>query len=113
VDIKINISFDPRSPSTSERTFRARMDLESITLYLARKHLGVLDIHTGINSVLGQGIVGYSTRSRYMRKRTFPHSSESAEEEAKIGSCDAIDRVIRQSVNEQPFSSLRQLAKGH
>jgi hypothetical protein len=44
------------------------MDLESITLYLAMKHLGMLEIHAEINNVLGQGIVGYSTTTRYLRK---------------------------------------------
>jgi hypothetical protein len=87
------------------------MDLESITLSLAMKYLGALEIHAEINSVLGQDTVGYSTITRYLRKRSFPHSSESGEEEPEIGSCDPIDRVILQALNEQPFASLRQLAK--
>jgi hypothetical protein len=111
VYLKINISFEPRSRSTREGTLRARMDLESITLYLAMKHLGALETHAEISSVLGQRTMGYSTRTRYLRKRSFPHSSESAEEQAKIGSCDRIHCAILQALNEQPFSSLRQPAK--
>jgi hypothetical protein len=87
------------------------MDLEPITLYLAMKHLGALEIHAEINSVLGQGTVGYSTITRYLRKRSLPRSSEPAEDEAEIGSCDPIHRAILQALNEQPFSSLRQLVK--
>jgi hypothetical protein len=104
VYLKINISFEGRSPSTSERTLKARMDLESITLYLTTKHLGALEIHAEINSVLGQGTVGYSTITRYLRKRTFPHSSESAEEEAETGSCDPIDRVIQHAYSDHLFA---------
>jgi predicted transcriptional regulator len=89
----------------------ARIYLESITFCLAMEHLGALEIHAEINSVLGQGTVGYSTITRYLRKRSSPHSSESAEEEAEIGICDTIDRTILPALNEQPFSSLRQLAK--
>ena len=87
------------------------MDLESITLYLAMKRLGAHDIHAEINDVLGQGTVGYSTITRYLRKRSFPQSCESAEEKAEIGSCGSIDHAILQALNEQPFASLRQLAK--
>jgi hypothetical protein len=49
--------------------------------------------------------------TRYLQQRSFPHSSESAGEEPEMGSCDSIDRAILQAFNEQPFSSLRQLAK--
>jgi hypothetical protein len=111
VDIKINISFERKSTSTSERTLRARMDLESIMIYLTMKHLGPLDIQAEINNILGQNTVGYSTITRYLRKRNFPHSSESAEEEAEIESCGTIGRAIRQGLNEQPFASFQQLAK--
>jgi hypothetical protein len=76
------------------------MDLESITLYLTMKHLGALEIHAEINNVLGQGTVGYSTRTRYLRKQSFPHSSDSAEEQPEIGSSDPIDRAILQALNE-------------
>jgi hypothetical protein len=67
VYIKINISFERGSPSTGERTFKARMDLESITLDLAMKHLGALEIHAKINTVLGQDTVGSSTITRYLQ----------------------------------------------
>jgi hypothetical protein len=98
--IKINISFERRSPSATERRVKAGIDLESITLYFAMNHLGAIEIHAEINDVLGQGTAGYSTITMYLRKRSFPHSSESAEEEAVIGSCDPIDRAILQALDE-------------
>jgi hypothetical protein len=87
------------------------MDLESITLYLTMKHLGALEIHAEINNVLGQSTVGYSTITGYLEKQSFPHSSESAEEEAEVGSSDPRNLALAQALNEQPFASLRQLAK--
>jgi hypothetical protein len=94
-----------------DRTFRARMHRESITLYLAMKLLGAVEIHAQTNKVFGEGTVRYSTITRYLRKQSFPHSSEVAEEKADIGSSDPIDRIILQALNEQAFTSLRQLAK--
>jgi hypothetical protein len=87
------------------------MGPESITLSPAIKHLVALEIHAEINNGLGQGTVGYSTTTRYLQKRSFLHSSGPGQEDTGIGSCDPIDRAILQAVNEQPFSSLQQLAK--
>jgi hypothetical protein len=83
------------------------MDLESITLYLAMKHLEGVEIQAEINKVLGEGSVGYSTVTRDLRKQSFADSSELAEEKAKIVSSDAIAPVILQVLNEWPFPSLR------
>jgi hypothetical protein len=63
---KINISFERRSPSTSEQTVKAGMERESITLYLAMQHLRALEIHAEINNILGQSTLGYSTITRYL-----------------------------------------------
>jgi hypothetical protein len=87
------------------------MNIESITLYLARKHFGSVEINAEVNKLLGEGSVGYSTIVRYLRMQSFLHSSEVAEEEAKIGSSQAIDPVILQVLNEQPSASLWQFAR--
>jgi hypothetical protein len=47
---------------------RAKMDFESIVLYLSKKDLPAVEIHTEINHVLGEGTIGYSTVTRYFRK---------------------------------------------
>jgi hypothetical protein len=71
VYFEINSIFKRTSRSIGHRTLRVRMDLESIALYLAMKHLGAVEIHREINTVLGEGTVGYSTRTRYLRKKVF------------------------------------------
>jgi hypothetical protein len=87
------------------------MDLESITLYLATKHIGAVEIHSGINNILGEGTVGHPTITQYWRKQSSPDSSERANAEPEIGSSDLIESAKLQPRNEQPLPSLRQLAK--
>jgi hypothetical protein len=87
------------------------MDLQSITLYLNKKHLSVVAIHAEINSVLGEGTIGYSTVTCYLRKQTSATASHLAPEEPDLGAADTIDSAILQALGEQPFASLRQIAK--
>jgi hypothetical protein len=61
------------------------MDLESITLYLNKKHLLVVEIHVEINSVLGEGTIGYSTVTRSLRKQSFANTLHLAPEEPDLG----------------------------
>jgi hypothetical protein len=51
------------------------MDLESIVLYLNRNNLAPVEIGTKIKDVFGEGTVGYSTVTRYLRKQSFADSS--------------------------------------
>jgi hypothetical protein len=51
------------------------MDLESFVLYLNKKDLVRVEIHTEINRVLGEGTIGYSTVTRYLYKQSFADSS--------------------------------------
>jgi hypothetical protein len=87
------------------------MYLESITLYLNKKHLSAVAIHTEINSVLGAGMIGYSTVTRYLRKQSFTNASHLVPEEPDLGAADTIDNVIVQALDEQPFASLRKIAR--
>jgi hypothetical protein len=82
-------------------TLGVRMDLESITLYFHRKHLGAVAIHTEINSVLELGTIGC------LRERSFLDSSSVAADEPEIEDPDAMDNAIRQALDEQHFASLR------
>jgi hypothetical protein len=70
------------------------MDLEPITLYLNKKHLSGIAIHAEINSVLGEGTIGYSTVTRYLRKQIFTNASHLAPEEPDLGAADTIDHTI-------------------
>jgi hypothetical protein len=76
------------------------MDLESITLYLNKKHLSAVAIHAEINSVLGKGTIGYSTTTRYLRKQSFANAWNLAAEEADLGAADTIDNAILQALEE-------------
>jgi hypothetical protein len=61
------------------------MDLESLTLYLTKKHLSAVAIHAEINSILGEGMIGCSTVTRYLRKQSFANASHLAAEEPDLG----------------------------
>jgi hypothetical protein len=87
------------------------MDLESITLYLNKKHLSAVAIHAEINSILREGTIGYSTVTRYLRKQTFANASHLAPEESDLGAADTIDNAILQALDEWSFAALRQIAK--
>jgi hypothetical protein len=87
------------------------MDLESIRSYLNKKHLSAVAIHAEINSVLGEGTIGYSTLTRCLRKQNFANASHLASEEPDFGAADTIDNAVLQALDEQPLASLRQIAK--
>jgi hypothetical protein len=87
------------------------MNFESITLYLNKKHLSAVVIHAKINSVLGEGTIGYSTVIRYLWKQSFANASHLAPKEPDLGTADTIDNAIPQALDEQPFVSLGQIAK--
>jgi hypothetical protein len=87
------------------------MDIESITLYLAKRHLGAVAVHAEINNVLGEGTAGYLTMTRYVRKRSFADSPQAHPEELETEESDPINSPILQALDEQPVASLRQLAK--
>jgi hypothetical protein len=53
----------------------------------------------------------HSTVTRYLRKQSFANASQLAPEEPDLGAADTIDNVILQALDEQPFASLRQIAK--
>jgi hypothetical protein len=76
------------------------MDLESVTLYLNKKHLSAVAIHAEINSVLGEGMIGYSTITRYLRKQCFANASHLAAEELDLGADDTVNNVILQALDE-------------
>jgi hypothetical protein len=76
------------------------MDLESITLYLNKKHLSAVAIHAEINSVLGEGTIGYSTVTRYLRKQSFANASHLAPEDPDLGAADTINNAILQALDQ-------------
>jgi hypothetical protein len=83
-------------------TLRVIMDLESITLYLNKKYLSAVVIHAEINSVLGEGTIGYSTVTHDLRKQSFANASHVVPEEPDLGAADTIDNALLQVFDEQP-----------
>jgi hypothetical protein len=76
------------------------MYFESITLCLNKRHPSAATIHAEINSVLGEGTIGYSTITHYLRKQSFANASHFAPEEPDLGAADAIDNAILQALDE-------------
>jgi hypothetical protein len=83
------------------------MDIESIMLHLIKKHLGAVAIHAEINHTLGEGTVGSSIRTQYLRKRCFADSSEALQEESETEESDSINNATLQALDEHSFESLR------
>jgi phosphatidate phosphatase PAH1 len=52
------------------------MDLESMTLFLAKKDFGAIEIQTESNRDLGADNITDSTMTRYLRKRSFAEFSQ-------------------------------------
>jgi hypothetical protein len=90
---------------------KVNMDLELIVLYLYKKDLVSVEIHTEINHVHGEGTVGYLTVTRYLCKKSFADSSTLPREESEIQGPGAINKTIPQRPDEQAFASLRETAK--
>jgi hypothetical protein len=87
------------------------MDLESITLYLNKKHLSAVAIHAEINSALREGTIGYSIVTRYLRKQSFINASHLAPEEPDLGAADIIHNAILQALDEQPLCHFARLPR--
>jgi hypothetical protein len=82
-----------------------KMDIELITPDFTKRHLKAFAIHIEINDILGEGTVGYSTVTQYLRKRSFADSSETLPEQPETKKSDSIDNVILQALDQQPFAS--------
>jgi ribosomal protein S12 methylthiotransferase accessory factor YcaO len=57
-------------------------------------------IHGEINSVLGEGTIGYSTVTRDLRKQTFTNALHLSPEETGLGAADTINNAILQALDE-------------
>jgi hypothetical protein len=88
------------------------MDLESVTLYLSKKHFSAVAIHAEINSVFGEGTIGYSTVTCYLRKQSFTNASHLAPEEPDLGAADTIDNAILQALDEYLLRHFARLPRG-
>jgi hypothetical protein len=88
------------------------MDLESVKLYLNKKHLSAVAIHAEINSVLGEGTIGYSAVTRYLRKQSFTNAWHLAPEELDLGAADTINNAILQRMTNSRLRHFARLPRG-
>jgi hypothetical protein len=105
LEIRKMISRSARSIGSC--TSRVKMDLESRLLYLNKKDLAAI----AIKHVLGESTVRYLPVTHHLRKQSFADSSTLPPEDREIRGPETIDNAILQALDEQPFASLRQIAK--
>jgi hypothetical protein len=84
------------------------MDFPSICVFLAMKRLLAHDVHNELVSVLGLNAIPDSIPTKYRRWRRFTTiSSEYPDEPSR----SIINDTILETLDNQPFSSLQELAK--
>jgi hypothetical protein len=72
------------------------------------KGLSVQDIHGELVAVFGFDAIGYSTVTKYLRQTRIPHIlMETLEKPLNT----VMDDAILDALQQQPFSSVRELAK--
>jgi hypothetical protein len=89
------------------------MDLKSITLYLNKKHLSVVAIHAEINSVLGEGTIGYSAVTRYLRKQSFVNALHLAQRSLISGRLTQWTMLFCKRLTNSLLCHFARLPRGH
>jgi hypothetical protein len=84
------------------------MDQHSVCLFLAMKGLSANDIHSELVAVLGPEALAYSTVTKYLCKEHFPVQSSKPPENPSLA---VIRDAILDALKQQPFSSVREIAK--
>jgi hypothetical protein len=88
------------------------MDLESTVLYLNKKDLAVVEIHTEINHVLGEGTIEYSTVTPDLRKQSFADSSIRAQRTAKSRVLPELTRLFCKCLTNNLLRQFVSLPRG-
>jgi hypothetical protein len=84
------------------------MEQRSICLFLAMKGLSARAIHNELTDVLGADAIAYSTVTLHLRRRLFPTILVDPPDDSPT---TIVDQAIRDTLETQPFSSIRELAK--
>ena len=87
------------------------MDQRSICLFLEMKGLSARAIHNELIAVLGSEAVAYSTVTKYLRLRKHPNDFAETVFIESIKEENFIDQAITLALNEEPFASIRQIAR--
>jgi hypothetical protein len=84
------------------------MDQRSICLFLDRQGLSASVIHEQLVAVLGPDAIVDSIITSNLRRLLWTPDTEAR---PISGGPDIVDQAIRTAVDEQPFSSVRSIAK--
>jgi hypothetical protein len=87
------------------------MDQKSIVLFLALQGKNATDIHNELVEYLGYEAIEYSTVTYHLRNRSFTASTPPAPDRPEDEGPTASDKAILSALGEQPFASVRQLAR--
>jgi hypothetical protein len=87
------------------------MNLRLIIVYLSMKDINVREIYADINDALGADCIGYSTVTKYLKKKNFSKSMIDMDFEPQIEKENCIDEILLGALEECPFPSLWQIAK--
>jgi hypothetical protein len=87
------------------------MDQRSIALYQAMKGLSAVDIHRDLTETLDINAVSYSTVTRYIRMTSCTDLTDVDEIHSGPKSINETDEAILKALADEPFSSVRELAR--
>jgi hypothetical protein len=81
-------------------------------LYLILQGIAVVEIHADLGVTLKTEAVCYGSVTRYLRSRSFATSIDPGQSESPDPVIIESDKAIAVALEEQPFASVRQLARG-
>jgi hypothetical protein len=87
------------------------MDQKNIVLYLSLKGMNAVEIRKDLKATLKDEAVCYGTVTRYLRSRSFTVSAKPKRIQSDEHFITDTDEAILRALEEQPFSSVRQLAR--
>jgi hypothetical protein len=91
-------------------TLRTKVDLRSSVSYFSRKDMNEREIYADMNDTLGAYCIGYSTVTKYLKKKCLI-SMLDMDFEPKIEEENFINKAILGALEECHFPSVRQIAK--
>jgi hypothetical protein len=87
------------------------MDQQSIVVYLSLKGLNAVEIHNDRVATLNGDAKSQSTVTYYLRKPSFSSAKTPQPSESPGPTLNESDEAISLALSEEPFASMRQLAR--
>jgi hypothetical protein len=88
-----------------------QMDQKSIGIYLHMKGMNETEIHAHLVKALEDEAMHYATITAYLRSTSFTSSTDPTPEGPLAPENDEVDETILLALGEEPFTSIRQLAR--